>query len=310
VGEINMTNPTPSTSRTALIIGGTSGIGRSAALLFAKRGFDVIFVGRNAQAGETLRAEIQRSGQRGVFIQADMSLMKEVRRVAGEVHQHTTALHAVAHTADVIINKRLSTAEGVELSFATNYLSRFLLNQVILDLLKAGAPSRILHVAAPGMPFPFDPANVPPPPAMSSFTGHNIGQGANSLYGVEMAARLQGSGVSINVMNPGMVDTDIRRRSTDMPPLFKIFGSIMGVLLKSRTLTPDQSGAVVVDVLTAPQYADWNGKFVGPKGEAYKQRPADLDVARRKIVWDNSERAVAAAEGHATDTIRQTNAGR
>jgi retinol dehydrogenase 14 len=299
-----MTHTTQSPTRTALIIGGTSGIGRSAALLFAKRGFDVIFAGRNAQAGETLRTEIQRSGRRGTFIQADMSLMKEVRRVADEAHQHTAALHALAHTADVIINKRRSTAEGVELSFATNYLSRFLLNQMVLDLLKAGAPARILHVAAPGMPMPFDPVNVPPPPAMSSFQGHNIGQGANSLYGVEMAARLQGSGVSINVMNPGMVDTDIRRRSTDMPPLFKIMGGIMNVLLKSRTLTPDQSGAVVVDVLTAPHYADWNGKFVGPKGELYKQRPADLDAARRKTVWENSERAVAAAEGRAINTNR------
>ena len=114
--------------KVALIVGGTSGIGRACALQLAQRGYNIMIVGRNQEAGDSVVATVERAGVRGRFIRGDVSLMQEVRRIAAEIGQQTAAIHLLIHCTDVILNKRIETAEGVELSFATNFLSRFLIN--------------------------------------------------------------------------------------------------------------------------------------------------------------------------------------
>ncbi|MDQ3248493.1 MAG: SDR family NAD(P)-dependent oxidoreductase [Chloroflexota bacterium] len=282
--------------KVALIVGGTSGIGRACALQLAQRGYNIMIVGRNQEAGDSVVATVERAGVRGRFIRGDVSLMQEVRRIAAEIGQQTAAIHLLIHCTDVILNKRIETAEGVELSFATNFLSRFLINELLLPLLKAGAPARIVHVAAPGLPIKINLANLPPPPNLSSFSGHNIGQGANNLYSIEMAARLEGNGVSIVVMNPGMVDTDIRRRSSDMPAIFKAVGWLVETLFKSMTTTSEQCAEIVLRVALSPETADWNGKLVSRTGKLLKTHAHDTDPARRHELWQRSERAISVIE--------------
>lgn len=195
-------------ARIAVVVGGTKGIGREVVRQLARQRYRVLFVGRDAAAGHALENEL-RSVSTVEFIQADMSLLGETRRVALLIRERVRFIHVLIHSADVLTLDRVETAEGHEIGFALNYLSRFLLNDILLDQLKAGQ-ARILHIAAAGF-MPLKASAFPPGPKANGMAGHGAGQGANDIYGLEMADRLKGTGVTINILNPGGVDTDIRR---------------------------------------------------------------------------------------------------
>lgn len=268
--------------KVALLIGGTKGIGRATAFELAERGATVVVVGRNRAAGE---AAVGTLGRHAAYIQADLSLLAEVRRLAATFQQHYDRLDLLIHTADVLAYRRKETSEGFELSFVVNYLSRFLLNGLLLDLLKASAPARIIHVAAAGIPLKLNLNNVPPGRSLSSFRGHNIGQMANDLYGVEFAKRLQGTGVNINIMNPGMVGTDIRRNSFGGDFLEPILRRIFASTLTS----PEQFAQHVLRLVIAPERADWNGQLIDSKGNALSIPEHVVNAQRRLTLWAKSE---------------------
>lgn len=201
--------------RVALVVGGTSGIGREAARVLSERGAAVTVVGRNPERG---RAVAEALGPRAAFEPADVSLLAEGRRLAEAVRARHGRLDALVHSADVVLSERRNTSEGFELAFATNYLSRVLLNALLFDLLARTArehgAARIVHVAAAGFPGRLDLARVPPGPEVGALGAHNVGQRANDVYAVELAERLQGTGVFPYVSFPGLfVDTGIRRRN-------------------------------------------------------------------------------------------------
>ncbi len=272
--------------KVALITGGTRGIGRATAEALAERGATVVIVGRNQQAGDGALQSLRVKGTMADFIPADLSLMADVRRVAETFRRAHPRLDILVHSADVLLSKRQTTAEGLEVSFATNYLSRFLLNNLLADLLVASAPARVIHVAAAGFPGALKLDHLPPPPELSSFAGHNVGQRANDVFGVEWAARLVGTGVTINIMNPGMVDTDIRRRA----PSGKLLMRAVELLLKPVTKTPARFAQRVLALATVPEYAGVSGRLWGANGKRLPIRPAVSDPHTRKQLWAISER--------------------
>lgn len=297
--------------KVAVIIGGTKGIGKATALALTERGATVAIVGRNREAGEAALRELRtaHSGSRtgddtGDFFPADISLMSEVRRLAEAIKSRFARLDVLVHSADVLRLKRAETVEGLELSFATNYLSRFLLNHLLLDQLKAsgtpGEPSRIIHVAAAGIPGKLDLSQVPPRPDTSSFTGHNVGQKANDMYAIEVAARLRRQGsanLTINVMNPGIVDTEIRRSSPDTRRHVRLMVGLMELLKKPVTQTPAQFAEQVVRLATAPELAGESGGLWDRKGKALAIRPESSNVEIRRQLWEVSERLVGITPG-------------
>lgn len=287
------------TSPMALVMGGTNGIGRASAIKLAQRGHDVIIVGRNATAGAEVVKEIEKAGTTAHFIQGDVSLMREVQRIAAECHQMTTKLNVLLHCTDVAMKKRVDTAEGVELCFATNFLSRVLMNDLLLDLLKAGAPSRILHVTTPGVEWKIDAKLVPPPPSMSAITAHNMGQSSNSLYTVDMAERIKGTGVTINAMGPGWVDTGFHEKIAKESYLMKVLMSVMRWGLKTFTTmvyTPEQCADNVLHVLTSKETSEWNGQFIKPNGRDLEKISKEYeDKQRRKDYMERSQAAIQQA---------------
>ena len=103
----------------------------------------------------------------------------------------------------------METPDGIELGFANAYLSRFALVGLLLDPLRAGRAT-VQHVAAAGAPGRLRLDDVPPGPRLGAFRAHGVAQGANDVFGVELAARLAGDGVRVQVANPGAVRTGIR----------------------------------------------------------------------------------------------------
>lgn len=267
----------------ALLIGATAGIGRETARLLAKEGYHVSIVGRNQVAGDELAQALN-----GTFIRADVSLLSEVRRVAEVVRTQVPSLDLIIHSADVLITKRVETAEGLELAIATNYYSRFLLNHLLLNEAPFYQPVRIIHIAAAGFPPGNIRAKFPLSANASSFTGHGVGQIANDFYGLALADKLRAKGMLVNILNPGMVDTDIRRNG-QFPKWFAVLSPVLDLLLKPLVKTPEAYAQVVLNIARG-QNADANQSvLINSKGKAIQPSGKLLDKDAQQYLWEQTE---------------------
>ena len=262
----------------AVVIGGTKGIGLAIVKALKALGVEsVTAVGRDGVVGDRMRRDL------GVgFVACDVSSMRNVARL-GEALRAEGALDLLIHCADVLAMERRETAEGVERSFATNYLSRAVLNDALDASLRASSAPTVVHVAAAGMPGSFRLEDLPPLAPASSFSGHNTGQRANDVYGLELAARIADAGGRVFVFNPGIVDTEIRRNMTG-PWWAK---GLVSVMERFSPKTPPEAFArtvvrvALVDRLPSGLY-DALGRRIPEKG--YR-----ADLALRRQVWDRTE---------------------
>src|SRR5215212_4096001 len=133
-----------------LITGATSGIGRATAMGLANMGASVVMVGRNRGRGEAAMAEIkEKSGNASVDLMlADVSSQEQIRRLADEFKDAYPRLDVLINNAGVFRSKRVTTADGLETTFVVNHLAYFLLTNLLLDVLKASTPSRIVNVSS------------------------------------------------------------------------------------------------------------------------------------------------------------------
>ncbi|TMI12476.1 SDR family NAD(P)-dependent oxidoreductase, partial [Candidatus Bathyarchaeota archaeon] len=136
--------------KTCLITGGNSGIGKATALGLARMGANVVIVSRSKEKGEAALTEIiAKSGNRKVELMlADMSSQDSIRKLAGDFKVGHEKLHLLVNNAGVYLTRRTTTVDGLESTFSTNHLGPFLLTNLLLDLLKASAPSRIVNVTS------------------------------------------------------------------------------------------------------------------------------------------------------------------
>jgi NAD(P)-dependent dehydrogenase (short-subunit alcohol dehydrogenase family) len=136
--------------KVCLVTGGTSGIGKATAQALAVMGATVVIVGRNPAKCAAVVSEIKSlSGNEAVeALVADLSIMAEVRQVADQFKAKYQKLHVLVNNAGGAFGKRQVTAEGFEKTFALNHLNYFLLTRLLLDTLKASAPSRIVNVSS------------------------------------------------------------------------------------------------------------------------------------------------------------------
>lgn len=196
----------------ALITGGTSGIGYGVAKQLAKYGWDIIIIGRNSKRGNQVASEI-----RGTFIQADLSLMSEVHRVAQQINQSIDALIMCAGCVSTR-SELTKTQEGFESTFAINYLSKFMLSQLIIPKINVGGS--IVLVGGNGKH-----KNV-----TTDWVFHHTGFQAafKAALAVDLyASRLavQNNNVRVHTCYPGMVRTNLMN---DAALPFRLLTSIFG----------------------------------------------------------------------------------
>src|ERR1019366_5040412 len=138
--------------KTVLITGANKGSGKPTALALARQGASLVLVCRNADKGRAAVADIERDGgkegRRVDLLIDDMGSQADVRRVAAEFKARHDRLDVLLNNAGVIVTSRLTTADGIEETFAINHLGYFLLTNLLLDVLKATTPSRIVSVSS------------------------------------------------------------------------------------------------------------------------------------------------------------------
>lgn len=196
--------------RVVLVTGATSGIGKMTALELARMGAKVVVASRNPEKCRNTVSEIasQTGNQSAEYLAADLSVMAEVRRLADEFRKRHSKLHVLANNAGGIYSKRRVTPDGLEYTFALNHLGHFLLTNLLLDALLAAGSSRIISVSSGihrAARIRFDDLELTH--GYSAFKAYGQSKLANVLFTYELDRRLHGTGVSANVMSPGMTST-------------------------------------------------------------------------------------------------------
>src|SRR5580704_8957260 len=206
--------------RTALITGATDGVGRVVARELAKQGWRVLVHGRDRPRGEALVREIEQAGGSATFLAADLASLAEVRRLADEVKKQTDRLDLLINNAGIgsvgSTPGRQTSADGHELRFAVN-LAGFLLTHLLLPLLKASAPARIVNVASAGQQA-IDFSDVMLTRGYSGGGAYRQSKLAQILFTVDLAHELDGSGVIANALHPSTyMNTTMVRQSGTTP---------------------------------------------------------------------------------------------
>jgi NAD(P)-dependent dehydrogenase (short-subunit alcohol dehydrogenase family) len=259
--------------RVCVITGGNGGIGRATALELARRGATVVLICRSRERGEAAQRAIQTETKNDAveLVIADLASLADVRRAAAEIVARHPKVHVLINNAAVFLPKREVTADGFEKTFATNYLSHFLLTHLLLGALKAGAPSRVINVATKTMGLKIDFDNLMLDKGYSILKAVGPTKLALILFTQKLAAELEGSGVTVNALHPGLVKTELL---DDSPWLMRtVFGLI--------STTPEKGARTPVYLATSDEVAGVTGKLfadckpIAAKGQA--QDPAAVD---------------------------------
>lgn len=273
----------------ALVTGATSGIGKSTAMGLARMGARVVLVARDRAKGEATRAEIiAQSGNKAVdLLLADLSSQASVRQLAEDFKARYERLHLLINDAGGVFHKRSLTVDRIEYTFAFNHLAYFLLTDLLLDVLQASAPARIVNVTSrfsDGATIDLEDLQLE-----RRYTGikaYSQSKLCNMLFTYELARRLQGTGVTVNCVHPGVVRTNFGQST----PIFRS----MGVLFRPFMLRPEKSAERLLYLAASPAVEGVSGKYFADKQEMRSPRQTyDEHVARQ--LWEISAKLTGVA---------------
>lgn len=267
-----------------LITGANSGIGKAAALELAKTGAQVVMVCRHPDRGQAAYEEVRSlSNNNSVFLMlCDLANLEDVRRFAQEFRTRFSALSVLINNAGVLSARRQLTKDGYELHLGVNYLSHFLLTNLLLDLItkSRGRIIMVSSVAHKIGKIHFKDINLTRNYwVMKAYAQAKL---ATILFTYELDRRLAGTGATVNSIHPGVVATNIvvNRESG--------FGTRIARLMPSLFLTPTQGAEPIVCLAVSPELQGVSGKyFYYNKPVPSSARSYDRKTAER--LWELSE---------------------
>jgi NAD(P)-dependent dehydrogenase (short-subunit alcohol dehydrogenase family) len=271
--------------KTCVVTGATSGIGEETALALAREGARVVIVARSPERGakalERIRAE---SGNRSIELaQADLASLAEIRRLAQELLAACPKIHVLVNNAGVVNLERRVTVDGFEETFAVNHLAYYALTNLLLGRLRESAPARIVNVASDAHKFgPLDPDDLHSEKSYRAMRVYGRSKTANILFTVELARRLEGTGVTVNAVHPGPVASRLGKNNG-------LLGRTVTSLLAPFFLSPERGARTSVHVATAPELAGVSGRYFAKCREA-RSTAAARDPALARRLWDESAR--------------------
>jgi retinol dehydrogenase 14 len=285
-------SPGPMAGTATLVTGGTGGIGRATAVGLAALGARVAITGRDTARTQAAAAAIAReSGNPCVdAFAADMSCQAEVRRLAAAVLDAYPRLDVLVNNVGGFWASRHVTADGLERTFAVNHLAGFLLTSLLLDLLKASAPARIVTVSSSSQATgKLDFTDLQGERRYSGQQAYSQSKLANVMFTYELARRLGGTGVTATVLHPGVVRTAFA--AEDPSPLAKVMITVSRPFLK----TPAQGAATSIYLATASEVEGVTGQYFAHRRRTTSSK-ASYDTTAAARLWDTSARLVCADE--------------
>jgi NAD(P)-dependent dehydrogenase (short-subunit alcohol dehydrogenase family) len=279
--------------RYCMVTGASSGIGREISLGLAKLGARVIMVSRDVPRGKAALEYVHKgSGNLSVELMlADLSSQAQVRALAGALRSKTGELHLLVNNAGIIMGKRELSVDGIEMTFAVNYLAYFMLTNLVVDLLKQGAPARVVNLTSSvhrSARLDFD--NLQGEKRYNRDGAYAQSKLADIIFTGELARRLKGTGVTANSVCPGAVSSNIWTSSS------KVIATFFRLLMKG----PEMGAVLPLYVAASGEVAGVTGKYFQTgqhlKGVAVKTggtacqpsaQACDMETARK--LWQVSE---------------------
>jgi len=257
-------------TRTALITGATDGVGGVVARALGMDGWRVLVHGRDRARGEAVVREIEQGGGTGTFLAADLASLAEVRRLAESVRATTDRLDLLINNAGIgtagTAPGRKTSADGHELRFAVNYLAGFLLTRLLLPLLKASAPARIVNVSSAGQQA-IDFSDVMLTRQYSGVAAYCQSKLAQILFTMDLAQELEGSGVIANALHPSTYMNTTMVREAGVSPMSRV----------------EDGAEAILQLAVSPALAGRSGLYFNVLREARANAQAYDAEARRKL---------------------------
>jgi NAD(P)-dependent dehydrogenase (short-subunit alcohol dehydrogenase family) len=275
--------------KVCVVTGSNSGIGKETVLGLAELGATVVMVVRNQERGQDALDEIvTKTGNRSVSLMiCDMSSMASVRSFAADLKKKHNQINLLINNAGAEFTKRQVTSEGFEQTFAVDYLAPFLLTHELLGLLKAGAPSRTINVSsglAKNGKIDFDDLQN-----QRNYKGMQAYSNAKLMlmqFTYALSRRLAGSGVTVNVLMPGFVATNLGKNSGSLR------SALMFAMVRPMQISAKRGAETSVYLATADEVKDISGKCFAKKKEV-ETCPVSYDQEIQERLWNETFRLLA-----------------
>jgi|HubBroStandDraft_4_1064222.scaffolds.fasta_scaffold216964_2 retinol dehydrogenase-14 len=281
--------PTPSgpssatfSPRTVVVTGATSGVGKATALALVSRVETLVLVGRNPDRLDAVARSLG-GGPRAARITthvADLALLHDVRRLAGELGSTYPTLNVLVNNAGAYFAKREETAEGIERTFALNVLSPFLLTRLLHDRLRDAAPSRVVEVAsAAHTGAKLDLDDLERRDKYSGFETYGRSKLALVLLTHEFARRWSGDRITVNALHPGFVRSEFAYNNTGTTAaVVRAMAAVFGI-------SPARGAVTSVYLATSPQVEGTTGEYF-VRSRAVRSSRESYDEAVASRLWE------------------------
>jgi retinol dehydrogenase 14 len=245
---------TPIEDRVWVVTGANSGIGKATALALARLGGTVVMACRDAKRGEAVQQEIVRESQnpKVTLMIVDLASQASIQSFADEFNQDYRRLDALVNNAGIFTWTRSLSPDGLELTFAVNYLAGFLLSHLLLDKLIASSPARIVNVTSTaGERAKIDFDDLQGERAYRGYRAYGQSKLAQLLFTAEFARRLGETGVTVNACHPGVIKTNLG--AEDAPAIFRF--------ARMFFKTPEKGAETPMFLAASPTVASLTGQY-------------------------------------------------
>jgi len=266
-----------------LITGATSGIGKETALGLAKMGATVVFTSRDDIKGEKTKKElIAKTNNKNIhMLNCDLASFESIKNCCNEFKSKFDKLHVLINNAGVWDFKRRESKDGIENIFAVNYLAPFLMTELLIDVLKKSKPSRIINLTS-GMHY--GTINFNDIEFKEKFSGAKAYRQSKLgliLYTRFLAKKLEGTGVTVNTVHPGMNKTDLGRDA----------GGLSRVIFKMMGKNPKIGAETSIYLASSPKVENITGEYWAKK-EIKKSSKESYDMDLAEKLWHVSTKYV------------------
>ncbi len=268
-------------NKIVLITGATSGIGKETARGLAELGATIVFTTRDNLKGEKTKKELiaATNNENIHMLKCDLASFESIKNCCKEFKSKYDKLHVLINNAGVWDFKRRESKDGIENIFATNYLAPFLMTNLLLDVLKKSNPSHIINVTS-GMHY--GTINFDDIEFKQKFSGAKAYRQSKLgliLYTRLLAKKLEGTGVTVNTVHPGMNKTDLGRDASGFSRMiFKMMGK-----------DPKIGAETSIYLASSPEIENITGEYFAKK-EIKKSSKESYDMDLAKKLWDVSEK--------------------
>lgn len=262
IGGAKYDDETSARGKIVVVTGANTGIGKATARELARRKAKVIMACRDLEKCERARKEIILTSK-NKYVQCkkcDLSSQESIRAFAEEVKKENKKLHILVNNAGVSGCRKMLTAEKIEMQLGVNHMGHFLLTMLLLDKLKESTPSRIINVTSVAHKRgTINKEDLNSENTYDPGKAYNQSKLANILFTRELAKRLQGTGITVNAVHPGIVNTDIMRHSSFYDSWISslVLKPIVWLFIKS----PHQGAQSTIYAALEPSLETVSGKY-------------------------------------------------